>query len=147
VVPGWITNDAFLAGYAAAQAVPGPLFTLSAFLGAAMIPPPNGWTGAAIALVAIFTPSFLLAFVALGTWGLLRARPAVQATLRGVNAAVVGVLLAALYTPVITTSIFKPIDAALAIVAFGMLSIWKAPPWIVVLVAAAGGAAMRAAGV
>jgi chromate transporter len=146
VGPGWITNDTFLAGYAAAQAVPGPLFTLSAFLGAAMIPEPNGWAGAAIALVAIFLPSFFLAFVALGTWGVLRSRPAVQAVLRGVNAAVVGVLLAALYTPVITTSIFKPIDAALALVAFAMLGVWKVPPWIVVLVAATGGALMRAAG-
>ena len=146
VGPGWISNDTFLAGYAAAQAVPGPLFTLSAFLGAAMTPEPNGWAGAAIALVAIFLPSFFLAFVALGTWGMLRSRPAVQAVLRGVNAAVVGVLLAALYTPVITTSIFKPIDAALALVAFAMLGVWKVPPWIVVLVAAAGGALMRAAG-
>ena len=146
VGPGWISNDTFLAGYAAAQAVPGPLFTLSAFLGAAMIPEPNGWAGAAIALVAIFLPSFFLAFVALGTWGVLRSRPAVQAVLRGVNAAVVGVLLAALYTPVITTSIFKPIDAGLALVAFAMLGVWKVPPWIVVLIAAAGGALMRAAG-
>ena len=145
VGPGWITNDTFLAGYAAAQAVPGPLFTLSAFLGAAMIPEPNGWAGALVALVAIFLPSFFLAFVALGTWGVLRSRPAVQAVLRGVNAAVVGVLLAALYTPVITTSIFKPIDAALALVAFAMLGVWKVPPWIVVLVAATGGALMRAA--
>jgi len=146
VGPGWISNDTFFAGYAAAQAVPGPLFTLSAFLGAAMIPEPNGWAGAAIALVAIFLPSFFLAFVALGTWGMLRSRPAIQAVLRGVNAAVVGVLLAALYTPVITTSIMKPIDAALALVAFAMLAVWEVPPWIVVLVAAAGGALMRAAG-
>ena len=146
VSPGWISNDTFLAGYAAAQAVPGPLFTLSAFLGAAMIPPPNGWAGGALALVAIFLPSFFLAFVALGTWGLLRSRPAVQATLRGVNAAVVGVLLAALYTPVITTSIFKPIDAALALVAFAMLAVWRVPPWIVVVVTAAGGALIRAIG-
>ena len=146
VTPGWVSSDTFLAGYAAAQAVPGPLFTLSAFLGAAMIPPPNGWAGGAIALVAIFLPSFFLAFVALGTWGLLRSRPAVQATLRGVNAAVVGVLLAALYTPVITTSIFKPIDAALALVAFAMLAVWRVPPWIVVLVTAAGGAVIRAIG-
>jgi chromate transporter len=146
VGPGWVSNDTFLAGYAAAQAVPGPLFTLSAFLGAVMTPSPNGWAGAAIALVAIFLPSFLLAFVALGTWGVLRSRPAVQATLRGVNAAVVGVLLAALYTPVITTSIFRPTDAALAIVAFAMLGVWKVPPWIVVLVTAAGGALLRALG-
>jgi len=146
VGPGWISNDTFLAGYAAAQAVPGPLFTLSAFLGASMIPEPNGWAGALVALAAIFLPSFFLAFVALGTWGMLRSRPAVQAVLRGVNAAVVGVLLAALYTPVITTSIIKPIDAALALVAFAMLAVWEVPPWIVVLVAAAGGALMRAAG-
>ena len=146
VTPGWVSSDTFLAGYAAAQAVPGPLFTLSAFLGAAMIPPPNGWAGGALALVAIFLPSFFLAFVALGTWSLLRSRPAVQATLRGVNAAVVGVLLAALYTPVITTSIFKPIDAALALVAFAMLAVWRVPPWIVVLVTAAGGALIRALG-
>jgi chromate transporter len=146
VPPGWVSNDEFLAGYAAAQAVPGPLFTLSAFLGAAMGPEPNGWAGAAIALVAIFVPSFLLAFVALGTWSVLRSRPAIQATLRGVNAAVVGVLLAALYTPVITTSIFKPIDAALALVAFAMLAVWKIPPWIVVVVSAAGGALITAIG-
>ena len=146
VSPGWVSSDTFLAGYAAAQAVPGPLFTLSAFLGAAMIPPPNGWAGGALALVAIFLPSFFLAFVALGTWGVLRSRPSVQATLRGVNAAVVGVLLAALYTPVITTSIFKPIDAALALVAFAMLAVWRVPPWIVVLVTAAGGALIRAIG-
>jgi len=146
VTPGWVSSDTFLAGYAAAQAVPGPLFTLSAFLGAAMIPPPNGWAGGTLALIAIFLPSFFLAFVALGTWSLLRSRPAVQATLRGVNAAVVGVLLAALYTPVITTSIFKPIDAALALVAFAMLAVWRVPPWIVVLVTAAGGAVIRAIG-
>jgi len=146
VPPGWVSNDTFLAGYAAAQAVPGPLFTLSAFLGAAMIPEPNGWLGAAIALVGIFTPSFFLAFVALGTWGVLRSRPDVQSVLRGVNAAVVGVLLAALYTPVITTSIFKPTDAALAMIAFAGLGVWKIPPWIVVLFTAAGGAALRALG-
>ena len=146
VTPGWVSSDTFLAGYAAAQAVPGPLFTLSAFLGAAMTPPPNGWAGGTLALIAIFLPSFFLAFVALGTWSLLRSRPAVQATLRGVNAAVVGVLLAALYTPVITTSIFKPIDAALALVAFAMLAVWRVPPWIVVLVTAAGGAVIRAIG-
>lgn len=145
VVPtGWMTNDTFLAGYAAAQAMPGPLFTLSAFLGAATIPEPNEWAGAAIALVAIFLPSFFLAFVALGTWGAMRSRPAVQATLRGVNAGVVGILLAALYTPVFTSAILRPIDAALALVAFGLLAVWKLPPWIVVAVTAAGGALITA---
>ncbi|MGH2491343.1 MAG: chromate efflux transporter [Candidatus Limnocylindria bacterium] len=147
VVPNaWVSNDVFLAGYAAAQAVPGPLFTFSAFLGAAVGPEPNGWAGALVALVAIFLPSFLLAFVALGTWGVLRSRPAVQATLRGVNAAVVGVLLAALYTPVITTSIFKPTDAALALLAFGLLAVWKVAPWVVVLFTAAGGALLTSLG-
>ncbi len=146
VPPGWLSQEQFLAGYGAAQAVPGPLFTFSAYLGAAMTPDPNGWTGAAIALVAIFVPSFLLAYVALGAWSLLRARPAVQATLRGVNAGVVGLLLAALYTPVSTSAIERPSDAALALFAFGMLAVWRVPPWIVVLVTAAGGALLRALG-
>ncbi len=147
VVPnGWVSNDVFLAGYAAAQAMPGPLFTFSAFLGAAMGPEPNGWLGAAIALVAIFVPSFLLSFVALGTWGVLRSRPAVQATLRGINAGVVGILLAALYNPVFTTAILKPVDLALALASFGALGVWKVPPWIVVVFTAAGGALIAAAG-
>ena len=134
------TTDVFLAGYAAAQAVPGPLFTFSAFLGAASAPPPNGWAGATIALLAIFLPSFLLSFVALGTWGVLRSKPAIQSMLRGINAAVVGILLAALYDPVAVNAIKRPIDLALALAAFGALALWKVPPWIVVLVTAATGA-------
>ena len=144
VPPGWLTQEQFLAGYGAAQAVPGPLFTFSAYLGAAMAPEPNGVPGAALALAAIFLPSFLLAYVALGSWGLLRSRPGVQATLRGVNAGVVGLLLAALYTPVSTSAILRPIDAALALVAFGLLAVWKLPPWIVVVLTAAGGALVTA---
>jgi len=89
VPPGWISDDAFLAGYGAAQAVPGPLFTFSAYLGAAMAPPPNGWLGAIICLIAVFLPSFLLVFGALPFWAHLRERPAAQTALRGVNAAVV----------------------------------------------------------
>ena len=133
VPPGWLTQEQFLAGYGAAQAVPGPLFTFSAYLGAAMAPEPNGIPGSVLTLLSLFLPSFLLAYVALGSWGLLRSRPGVQRTLRGVNAGVVGLLLAALYTPVSTSAIEHPIDAAIAFFAFGMLAVWKLPPWIVVV--------------
>src|SRR6516225_633042 len=105
VPPGWVGNDAFLAGYGAAQAVPGPLFTFAAYLGTVMGPPPNGWIGASICLIAIFLPSFLLVIGALPFWEQLRRRPVAQASLRGVNAAVVGLLLAALYQPVWTVGI------------------------------------------
>ena len=147
VPPGWLTQQQFLAGYGAAQAVPGPLFTFSAYLGAAMTPEPNGVAGAALTLVAIFVPSFLLAYVALGSWGLLRSRPAVQATLRGVNAGVVGLLLGALYTPVFTSAVTKSTDMALALVCVGMLVVWKLPPWAVVIVAAFGAALLAALGI
>jgi len=146
VPPGWLSNEQFLAGYGAAQAVPGPLFTFAAYLGASLGPEPNGVAGAALALVAIFLPSFLLAYVALGSWGMLRSRPAVQATLRGINAGVVGLLLAALYTPVSTSAIARPLDFALALLAFGLLIAWKAPPWIVVVVTAAAGALLQSVG-
>jgi len=139
VPPGWISNDAFLAGYGAAQAVPGPLFTFSAYLGAATSPPPNGWLGAIICLVAVFLPSFLLVFGALPFWAQLRERPAAQTALRGVNAAVVGLLLAALYNPVWTSSIGRPADFALGVTAFLLLAMWRAPPWLVVVLAAAAG--------
>ena len=133
VPPGWVSNDAFLAGYGAAQAVPGPLFTFSAYLGTVMGPAPNGWAGGLLCLVAIFLPSFLLLIGALPFWDLLRRRPAVQAALRGVNAAVVGLLLAALYRPVWTSAIFGPADFALGIVAFLLLALWAVPPWLVVI--------------
>ena len=105
VPPGWVSNDAFLAGYGAAQAVPGPLFTFAAYLGAVMGPQPNGWLGARLCLVAVFLPSFLLVIGALPFWDDLRRRPGAQGALRGVNAAVVGLLLAALYNPVWTAGI------------------------------------------
>jgi chromate transporter len=140
VPPGWVTNDAFLAGYGAAQAVPGPLFTFAAYLGAVMGPAPNGWIGAALCLAAVFLPSFLLIVGALPFWQELRARPDAQAVLRGVNAAVVGLLLAALYDPVWTAGIKSGGDFALAAAAFLLLYEWKTPPWLVVIFCAIGGA-------
>jgi chromate transporter len=139
VPPCWVSNDAFLAGYGAAQAVPGPLFTFAAYLGAVMGPAPNGWLGAAICLVAVFLPSFLLVFGALPFWAALRGEPRAQAALRGINAAVVGLLLAALYRPVWTSAIMAPVDFALAVTAFLVLAFWKWPPWLVVLLAAVAG--------
>ncbi|OJY42483.1 MAG: chromate transporter [Rhizobiales bacterium 64-17] len=144
VTPGWISNDAFLAGYGAAQAVPGPLFTFSAYLGAVMGPQPNGWAGAVLCLVAVFLPSFLLVIGALPFWQYLRRKPAAQAALRGVNVAVVGLLLAALYNPVWTAGIVSPADFALAATAFLLLFMWQTPPWLVVLLSAAAGAAIAA---
>jgi len=142
VVPkGWVDNDAFLAGYGAAQAVPGPLFTFAAYLGAIMKPWPNGWLGGVICLVAIFAPSFLLVIGALPFWNDLRQRNAVQAALKGVNAAVVGLLLAALYTPVWTSAVMGPADFAIAIAAFLLLMVWKVPPWLVVVLGALAAAA------
>jgi chromate transporter len=140
VPPGWVTNQEFLAGYGAAQAVPGPLFTFAAYLGAVMRPEPNGIPGATLALFAIFLPAFLLTVGVLPLWGAIREHTGAQAALRGVNAAVVGILLAALYDPVWTSAILKPTDLALALGAFGALALWKLPPWLVVLLTAAGGA-------
>lgn len=133
VPPGWVTNDAFLAGYGAAQAVPGPLFTFAAYLGTVMGPAPNGWLGGLICVAAIFLPSFLLLIGALPFWDTLRRRPGVQSALRGVNAAVVGLLLAALYRPVWTSAIFGSADFAIGILAFLLLTFWAAPPWLVVI--------------
>lgn len=148
VVPnGWVSNDAFLAGYGAAQAVPGPLFTFAAYLGAAMTLPPNGALGALIAVVAIFAPSFLLVTGLLPFWDTLRRRQAMQAMLRGVNAAVVGVLLAALYTPVWTAGVHSPADFGLALVAFLALTFWRVSPWIVVVAGALVAAGLGAMGV
>jgi chromate transporter len=140
VPPGWVSNDAFLAGYGAAQAVPGPLFTFAAYLGAVSGPTPNGWIGATVCLLAVFLPSFLLVIGALPFWEDVRRRPSAQAALRGVNAAVVGLLLAALYNPVWTSGILSARDFALATGAFLLLFMWQAPPWLVVVLSALGGA-------
>jgi chromate transporter len=139
VGPGWVTNAQFVAGYGATQAVPGPLFTFSAYLGTVMATEPNGWTGAALALVAIFLPSFLLIAGALPFWDILRSVPAFQSALKGINAAVVGLLLTALYKPVWTSAIFAPGDFGLGLSAFGLLMFWKWPPWLVVVISALGG--------
>lgn len=133
VVPsGWVSNETFLAGYGAAQAVPGPLFTFAAFLGASMSDAPSGWVGGLLCLVAIFAPSFLLVMGALPFWEQLRRQVRMQAALTGVNAAVVGLLLAALYQPVWTSAIQGPSDFGLALVALVALMFWKWPPWLVV---------------
>ncbi len=142
VPPGWVGNDAFLVGYGAAQAVPGPLFTFSAYLGTVMHPPPNGWVGAILCLVAMFLPAFLLVIGPLPFWDELRRRSWAQAMLRGVNAAVVGLLLAALYRPVWTSAITNAGDFALAAAAFLLLFMWKTPPWLVVVFCAIGGEAL-----
>jgi chromate transporter len=142
VGPGWVSNEQFVAGYGAAQAVPGPLFTFSAYLGAVMATEPSGWTGAALALLAIFLPSFLLLTGALPFWDLLRSMPAFQSALKGINAAVVGLLLTALYNPVWTSAIHSPADFGLGLIAFGLLMFWKCPPWLVVMLTAVGGEAL-----
>ena len=151
VEPGWVSEAAFLSGYGAAQAVPGPLFTFAAYLGATMDAPsgyapsghaPSGWPGAALCLAAIFLPGLLLVLGVLPFWVSLGRAALMPAGLRGVNAAVVGVLLSALYDPVWTKGIGGPADFALALVAFALLVIWRAPSWGVVLVSAAGGAAV-----
>ncbi|MBB3410184.1 chromate transporter [Rhizobium sp. BK316] len=134
---GWVSENAFLAGYGVAQAVPGPLFTFSAYLGAVMGPSPNGVAGAAISLIAIFLPGFLLLLGTLPFWDRLSTYPLAQAAMRGANAAVVGVLGAALYNPVWTSAVLTSTDFALALSGFLLLVVWKAPPWIVVLLMAA----------
>lgn len=144
VVPaGWVSNDHFLAGYGAAQAVPGPLFTFAAFLGASTQGAPGGWAGAVLCLLAIFVPSFLLVCGVLPFWEGLRENRSMRAALAGVNAAVVGLLLAALYDPVWTHAIFSVADFILALLALAALMYWKWPAWLVV---ACGGAAGWALG-
>lgn len=137
VVPtGWLDDETFIVGYGAAQAVPGPLFTVAAYLGAAMAPGVTGvWLGT-LALIAIFVPSFLLLLGVLPFWDRLRGQPLVQAALRGVNAAVVGLLLAALYDPVWTSAILGPVEFALALVGFLLLAVWRWPAWLVVILSA-----------
>jgi chromate transporter len=140
---GWVDPDKFIAGYGAAQAVPGPLSTFAAYLGTVERPSPNGWLGGLVATIAIFLPSFLLIAGALPFWGLLRRRRDVQAALGGVNAAVVGLLLAALYNPIWTSAVKDSADFAVVAAAFGLLVFWKLPPWAVVLFGAAGGYALQ----
>ncbi|TWF53161.1 chromate efflux transporter [Neorhizobium alkalisoli] len=144
VQPGWVSQNTFLAGYGLAQAMPGPLFTFSAYLGAAVVPAPNGMLGATIALAGIFLPGFLLLLAALPFWNGLSGNPAAQAAMRGANAAVVGILGAALYDPVWTGAILTPADFALAFAGFLLLTVWKTPPWTVVLVIVAGALILRA---
>ena len=139
VTPGWVSNEAFLAGYGLAQAVPGPLFTFAAYLGAVIGPPPNGPAGAAIALIAIFLPGMLLVYGMLPFWEAMRTRPAAQAAMRGTNAAVVGILGAALYNPVGTSAVLTPREFALALTGFLLLTVWKMPPWVVVVFLAGAG--------
>lgn len=140
VVPtGWVGDDAFLAGYGVAQAVPGPLFTFAAYLGTVAKGTPSGWTGGILTLVAIFLPAFFLALGPLPFWSAWREHPAIRASLAGVNAAVVGILLAALYDPIFTTSVGGPLDFALALAAFGLLFFWRLSPLWIVAFAAAGG--------
>lgn len=146
VQSGWVTPDAFLTGYGAAQAVPGPLFTFAAYLGAVLGPEPNGVIGAGLALLAIFLPGFLLLVGVLPFWDRFRTMAKAQSLMRGANAAVVGNLGAALYSPVFTTAIGNPRDFTLALAGFVALTAWKAPPWIVVGLSALGGMALTLVG-
>jgi chromate transporter len=145
VAPGWLSNDAFLAGYGAAQAVPGPLFTFGAYLGAVMSPTPHGLGGAVLGLIGIFAPGILILLGALPFWDAFRKRTGAQATMRGVNAAVVGLLGAALYSPIWTSSVRTPGDFGIALVGFVLLTAWRAPPLVVVVVSAIGGIAFALA--
>ncbi|SUE62999.1 chromate efflux transporter [Roseomonas gilardii] len=140
VPAGWITADMFLSGYGVAQALPGPLFAFAAFVGAAQGPAPNGVTGGVLALLSVFLPGLLLMYGMLPFWDALRRRPAARAALQGVNAAVVGVLAAALFDPIWTSTVRTPADFAIALLAFAALVWWRVPAWIVVLLTAAGAA-------
>ena len=141
VTPGWVTSSEFIAGYGAAQAVPGPLFTFSAYLGTSLDVEngPVGWVGGLFALGAMFLPSFLLVIGAVPFWDRLRSWASFGGALRGINAAVVGLLLAALYDPVWTSAVHGAEDFALAVLALGLLAIGKWPPWLVVLLSALAG--------
>ncbi len=145
VAPGWVSDNAFLAGYGAAQAVPGPLFTFAAYLGTVLTPSPHGVAGAALGLFGIFLPGILILVGTLPFWDGFRKRVGAQAAMRGVNAAVVGVLAAALYSPVWTTSVTTPGDFGVALVGFVLLTVWRAPPLVVVVLGALGGIALALA--
>ncbi|PRY63527.1 chromate transporter [Vreelandella songnenensis] len=138
VQSGWVTPDAFLTGYGAAQAVPGPLFTFAAYLGA-LVPGIHWLAGALVALLAIFVPGFLLLVGVLPFWSRFRQWGSAQALMRGANAAVVGILGAALYQPVWTSAVIGPYEFALALTGFLLLAVWKLPAWAVVAVMALGG--------
>ena len=142
VGPGWVGDDAFLAGYGVAQAVPGPLFTFAAYLGAVVHPAPHGIAGAALGLFGIFLPGALILLGALPFWDGIRKRITAQAAMRGINAAVVGLLGAALYNPLWVTAVNGPGDFALALVGFVLLTAWRLPPLVVVIVSALGGVAL-----
>jgi len=135
VPTGWISEESFLAGYGATQAVPGPLFTFAAYLGTVM----KGWQGGLVATFAVFLPAFLLILGALPFWDSLRSNPKIKGAIMGVNAAVIGILISAFYFPIWTSSILAPIDFALAALLFCMLAYWKLPPWVVVVCGAIGG--------
>jgi chromate transporter len=139
VTPGWVSEDAFLAGYGAAQAVPGPLFTFAAYLGAVVTPGPHGIAGAALGLIGIFLPGILVLLGALPFWDAFRQRAGAQAIMRGVNAAVVGLLGAALYNPLWTSSVKSAGDLAIALLGFVLLTAWRTPPWVIVILGALGG--------
>jgi chromate transporter len=141
VLTGWISPNDFLAGYGAAQAVPGPLFTFAAFLGWMMAEAPNHWIGALLATAGIFLPGLLLVLAALPYWQALRARPSMTALLAGVNAAVVGLLAAALYSPVWTSAVLSGLDFSIAAIGFFLLTRWKVPPLAVVVLCALAGIA------
>ena len=142
VTPGWVSNDAFLAGYGAAQAVPGPLFTFAAYLGAVVNPSPHGLTGAVLGLIGIYLPGVLILMGTLPFWETFRNRAGAQAVMRGVNAAVVGLLGASLYNPVWKSSVKTPGDFGIALLGFVLLTVWRAPPLVVVIVSALGGIAV-----
>jgi chromate transporter len=145
VPPGWVSDDVFLAGYGAAQAVPGPLFTFAAYLGAVAKTSPHGLTGAALGLFGIFLPGMLLLVGTLPFWESFRKRARAQAAMRGVNAAVVGVLGAALYNPVWVSSVKTPGDFGVALLGFVLLTVWRVPPLAVVILGALGGIALTLA--
>lgn len=142
VTPGWVSDNTFLAGYGAAQAVPGPLFTFAAYLGTVVTPSPHGVLGAALGLFGIFLPGVLILLGTLPFWDSLRKRAGAQALMRGVNAAVVGLLGTALYNPVWTSSVNAPGDFGVALVGFVLLTVWRTPPLFVVMLSAVGGVAL-----
>lgn len=146
VTAGWVTPDAFLAGYGAAQAMPGPLFTFAGYLGALVAPGAEGLAYGALALGAIFAPGLLLLIGVLPFWDALRSRRSTQKAMRGANAAVVGILAAALYDPVFVTAVAGPATLALALGCFVLLTAWRTPPWMVVIIGAAGGVVLTLLG-